>query len=205
MSVWRRFRDRGSSMIRVPETSAPKANRTNEPSNRKIHMPRDSYSSMGDGGQRPIPISEPDAQTRHSTSYADVEEDFSMHGVQAKEPERQTTARRGARRARSAMKAEAEQEEKPRSRAAAPRGGARRGTQARRAPERGQTARRTVAPETKAGRQKKSRRGFAAMSPEQQREIARKGGLTVSRNRRHMADIGRIGGEHSHGGRRARR
>jgi general stress protein YciG len=27
----------------------------------------------------------------------------------------------------------------------------------------------------------------------------------VSRNRRHMADIGRIGGEHSHGGRRARR
>jgi general stress protein YciG len=43
------------------------------------------------------------------------------------------------------------------------------------------------------------------MSTEQQREIARKGGLTVSRNRRHMADIGRIGGEHSHGGRRARR
>ena len=42
------------------------------------------------------------------------------------------------------------------------------------------------------------------MSPEQQREIARKGGLTVSRNRRHMADIGRVGGEHSHGGRRAR-
>jgi general stress protein YciG len=29
--------------------------------------------------------------------------------------------------------------------------------------------------------------------------------LTVSRNRRHMADIGRIGGEHSHGGRRSRR
>jgi hypothetical protein len=43
------------------------------------------------------------------------------------------------------------------------------------------------------------------MSSDQQREIARKGGLTVSRNRRHMADIGRIGGEHSHGGRRARR
>jgi hypothetical protein len=43
------------------------------------------------------------------------------------------------------------------------------------------------------------------MSPEQQREIARKGGLTVSRNRKHMANIGRVGGEHSHGGRRARR
>jgi len=47
-------------------------------------------------------------------------------------------------------------------------------------------------------RVKKSRRGFAAMSPELQHEIARKGGLAVSRNRRHMADIGRIGGEHSH-------
>ena len=36
------------------------------------------------------------------------------------------------------------------------------------------------------------------MSPEQQHEIARKGGLTVSRNRRHMAEIGQVGGEHSH-------
>jgi len=65
-----------------------------------------------------------------------------------------------------------------------------------------------------------SRRGFAAMSEEKQREIAskggraahalgkahrftteeareagRKGGVTVSRNREHMADIGRKGGE----------
>jgi general stress protein YciG len=80
--------------------------------------------------------------------------------------------------------------------------GSRRGAQARRATDRMQTARRT----TGAARgQKKSRRGFAAMSADQQREIARKGGLTVSRNRRHMADIGRIGGEHSHGGRRGRR
>jgi general stress protein YciG len=65
-------------------------------------------------------------------------------------------------------------------------------------------ARRTGGAEARRGGQKKSRRGFAAMSPEQQREIARKGGQTVSKNRRHMADIGRIGGEHSHGGRRAR-
>ena len=37
-------------------------------------------------------------------------------------------------------------------------------------------------------------RGFAAMSPELQREIARKGGKKVSKNKRHMANIGRIGG-----------
>ncbi|MBI2474152.1 MAG: stress-induced protein [Candidatus Taylorbacteria bacterium] len=48
---------------------------------------------------------------------------------------------------------------------------------------------------------KKSRRGFAAMSPETQRLIARKGGQTISRDRRHMAEIGRVGGENSHGGR----
>ena len=66
----------------------------------------------------------------------------------------------------------------------------------------------------------KKKRGFAAMSPEKQREIAskggraahqkgtahefdsgearaagRKGGVTVSRNREHMAAIGRRGGE----------
>ena len=43
------------------------------------------------------------------------------------------------------------------------------------------------------------------MSPEQQREIARKGGLAVSRNRRHMAAIGRVGGGRSHGSRRSGR
>lgn len=37
-------------------------------------------------------------------------------------------------------------------------------------------------------------RGFAAMKDEQQREIARKGGETVSQNREHMAEIGRRGG-----------
>src|SRR5688572_22793414 len=40
-----------------------------------------------------------------------------------------------------------------------------------------------------------SNRGFASMSPEQQRAIARKGGEAVSRNRAHMAAIGSRGGE----------
>jgi general stress protein YciG len=44
---------------------------------------------------------------------------------------------------------------------------------------------------------KTANRGFASMDPEQQRAIARKGGLTVSRNREHMAQIGRKGGEAS--------
>lgn len=72
---------------------------------------------------------------------------------------------------------------------------------------------------------KKSRRGFASMSPEQQKQIAskggqaahqrgvahqwnadearqagRKGGEKVSQNRQHMAEIGRKGGQSSHGG-----
>lgn len=40
----------------------------------------------------------------------------------------------------------------------------------------------------------KQRRGFSAMSEEKQKEIARLGGLAVSRNREHMAAIGRKGG-----------
>lgn len=44
------------------------------------------------------------------------------------------------------------------------------------------------------------RRGFAAMKPEQQREIASKGGRAISENRSHMAQIGRRGGVASHGG-----
>lgn len=73
----------------------------------------------------------------------------------------------------------------------------------------------------------KKRRGFAAMSVEKQREIARKGGraahekgtaheftadeariagrkggVAVSQDRAHMAAIGREGGMSSHGGRR---
>ena len=81
---------------------------------------------------------------------------------------------------------------------------------------------------TKEGSQKKSLRGFASMSREKQREIAskgghaahakgtahefsadearaagRKGGETVSRDRAHMAAIGRAGGHNSHRNRRA--
>jgi general stress protein YciG len=37
-------------------------------------------------------------------------------------------------------------------------------------------------------------KGFASMDQYQQKEIARKGGLTVSKNRAHMAEIGRKGG-----------
>ena len=40
-----------------------------------------------------------------------------------------------------------------------------------------------------------SSRGFASMDPEQQRQIARKGGEAVSGDRQHMAAIGRKGGE----------
>lgn len=70
-----------------------------------------------------------------------------------------------------------------------------------------------------------SKRGFASMDEDKQREIAskgghaahekgtaheftseeareagRKGGETVSQDREHMAEIGREGGKHSHGG-----
>lgn len=38
-------------------------------------------------------------------------------------------------------------------------------------------------------------RGFAGMDPEQQRRIAQKGGEAVSRDRQHMSEIGRRGGE----------
>jgi general stress protein YciG len=40
-------------------------------------------------------------------------------------------------------------------------------------------------------------RGFAAMSPEERRRIAEKGGETVSKDREHMSEIGRKGGEAS--------
>ena len=75
-------------------------------------------------------------------------------------------------------------------------------------------------------RQGGNERGFAAMDPQQQREIAsqggraahesgnahefdseeareagRKGGEAVSRDREHMSEIGRMGGEASGGGR----
>jgi len=51
------------------------------------------------------------------------------------------------------------------------------------------------------GKGKGSNRGFASMDPEQQRQIARKGGEAVSQNREHMSNIGRKGGEASGGGR----
>ncbi len=41
----------------------------------------------------------------------------------------------------------------------------------------------------------RSNRGFASMDETKQREIARKGGAAVSRNREHMSTIGRKGGE----------
>jgi general stress protein YciG len=51
----------------------------------------------------------------------------------------------------------------------------------------------------------KKRRGFAAMDPEKQRELARRGGLAVdptmrafSRNRTLAAEAGRKGGQQSH-------
>ncbi len=44
-------------------------------------------------------------------------------------------------------------------------------------------------------KKKTSNRGFASMSPEQQKAIARKGGEAVSKNREHMAAIGSRGGE----------
>lgn len=41
----------------------------------------------------------------------------------------------------------------------------------------------------------KQRKGFAVIEPALQRKIASMGGKAVSKDRRHMADIGRIGGE----------
>ena len=58
----------------------------------------------------------------------------------------------------------------------------------------------------------KSKRGFAAMSPEKQREIARKGGSAVrpesrsfSQSRELAASAGAAGGRASHGGGRKRK
>jgi uncharacterized protein len=169
-------------------------------------MPTGNYEGPGwpysEDAQRPFAITEPPDHGGHSSQSSIAREaGDEPAAVQAKEPDRQSASRRGSRRGHTSVESEYE-EDRPRS----ARSSSRRSTQARRAAEHTQTAaRRTAGPEGRIGRQKKSRRGFAAMSSEQQREIARKGGLTVSRNRRHMADIGRIGGEHSHGGRRARR
>lgn len=165
-------------------------------------MARQSQMYSSDSGQVPFAISEPGSALSENRYAGTYDEPGATCGIEAKEPDRQTASRRGTRSSRSRGHMASDEGEQTRARGAR-RSGARGGAQARRAAERGTPARRTSGPETK-GR-KKSRRGFAAMSPEQQREIARKGGLTVSRNRRHMAEIGRIGGEHSHGGRRGRR
>lgn len=45
-------------------------------------------------------------------------------------------------------------------------------------------------------------RGFAGMDDDKQRKIAQKGGEAVSRDRQHMSDIGRKGGEASGSGNR---
>jgi len=45
--------------------------------------------------------------------------------------------------------------------------------------------------------EKSGERGFAAMDPEERRRIAEKGGETVSKDRGHMSEIGRKGGEAS--------
>ena len=47
-----------------------------------------------------------------------------------------------------------------------------------------------------------SGRGFAGMDDDKQRKIAQKGGEAVSRDREHMSEIGRKGGEASGGGNR---
>ena len=159
-------------------------------------MPRGNYSYSGyreDQSWRnaPSPVAAGGEDSRpHGLA---ITEPGQTQAIYAKEPERQSTARRSSS-SRGRMDEAYE--------GSSSRGGSSRTTQARRATERTQTRR--ASPSDMRSRQKKSRRGFAAMSADQQREIARKGGLTVSRNRRHMAEIGRVGGEHSHGGRRAR-
>lgn len=160
-------------------------------------MPNGYYSYLSQN-ENSFAISEPGMHLSRSSSSAESE------GIYAKEPDRQSTARRSSRSGRGRSSMRDEMEEEGNSRSSMQRGNSKRSGSTS---SRGRTADRSASRRsstTARGGQKKSRRGFAAMSPEQQREIARKGGLTVSRNRRHMADIGRVGGEHSHGGRRAR-
>lgn len=46
---------------------------------------------------------------------------------------------------------------------------------------------------------KQKPRGFQCLTPERRSEIARLGGLKVSRDSKHMAELGRKGGRNSHG------
>jgi uncharacterized protein len=50
---------------------------------------------------------------------------------------------------------------------------------------------------TNENKSRTSERGFASMDKDVQKSIASKGGKAVSRNREHMAEIGRKGGEAS--------
>src|SRR4051794_13489876 len=49
--------------------------------------------------------------------------------------------------------------------------------------------------ERKRGSGRPGARGTAAMDPHTRQEVARKGGLAVSRNKQHMSEIGRKGGQ----------
>jgi general stress protein YciG len=171
-------------------------------------MPRGNYSyshpdNYESGDRQPYPaawaetaITEP-GQQQGAVRYSQASDE--IQAVQTKESGRQGTARRSASPGRRTRMTDYDEEPQPRSRSSRSNRGTtqRRGTASRSVARRGATSERTA-------RSRKSRRGFAAMSSEQQREIARKGGLTVSRNRKHMAEIGRVGGERSHGGRQAR-
>ena len=169
--------------------------------NREERFGQPAHAYSGDESPRRAAITEPtEAWARPGSSLGHQRGSEMTRTVRAKEPDRPSATRRGTS-SHNRLQEDAEQNDQPRRRMAPRASG--RATQARRASYRG-APRRASAPEPRTGRQKKSRRGFAAMSAEQQREIARKGGLTVSRNRRHMADIGRVGGEHSHGGRRTK-
>lgn len=57
-----------------------------------------------------------------------------------------------------------------------------------------------MANQNSGGTNDNSNRGFASMDDDKQRKIAQKGGEAVSQDREHMSEIGRKGGEHSHGG-----
>ena len=43
-----------------------------------------------------------------------------------------------------------------------------------------------------------SKKGFASMDKEKAQQARSKGGKSVSKDRAHMAEIGRLGGKHSH-------
>jgi len=56
---------------------------------------------------------------------------------------------------------------------------------------------------SKGGRAAHARGTAHQFTPQEAREAGRRGGVAVSRNREHMADIGRRGGKNSHDARNA--